>query len=262
LKELLGAGAFGTVYQVCQENDCGLAIKLVILKTDWDVEKFRREAEIAQVASDGGYGPKLYMVCIGDGSRLQSMLSPAHWVANFVKAPVVGIIVQEAWDGSLSRLSPHRWCTADVLAQLEKQVKTMHDDGFVHADLLPKNVLFRRRSDGGLDVTLTDFGNSFRLDHKHPQRASWLQTLYEYMWSPQNSAAQAIGSSWLSKVTLLDIVNNPKLLDEPILQLLRQGCQGTVATTPAKTKAEPSYFASAQNMLWSSASALGRWAGF
>ena len=176
LYNLLGEGAFGSVFQVCDQEDCDKVIKLQVLPKGSRIANFREEVKKCKRASDMGYGPRMFWACLSDGRALQSLLNiPVN--SKFLEAPVVGLIVQEAWDGSLNQLSPIEWCNANVLRLLQDKVRKMHEDGIVHGDLLPKNVLYRKRDGVIVDVMPADFGNSFFW--QQAQWPEWIQTLYD-----------------------------------------------------------------------------------
>lgn len=230
LKQLLGQGAFGTVFRVCDSVDCEKVIKVQLLPTERRISVFEDEISKGVRAHNKGYGPKLFWGCVSDGQRLQTLVGQTKFnLEKFADAPAIGITVQEAWDGSLDQLPARLWCNANVLAQLENQVDRMHEDGFVHADLLPKNVLYKWNN-GNILVTLADFGNSFPI--ANPPSDSWLTNIYNYFWYHPKAwqpTDYALQHSWLKNITLEQVLAKPELLDEPMLEYVRRQCPNPAA---------------------------------
>ena len=240
LQNLLGQGAYGRVFRVCDREDCEKIIKVQILRNSTAVKSFVNEVKLTKKAADGDYAPRVFFACLTDGKRIVDLLGPKalEGFKDIGENPQVGIIVQEKWDGSIENLQPWQWCDEDNYARLLSKVQQMHLDGITHADLLPKNVLYKMQNGLVVDLMPTDFGLSFERGNRPSQ--SWLETLWDYHYNkPEQPTAPAIASTWLKNVQADDVEANPDLLDEPLLQMMRIGCptttEPTVQSVPARS---------------------------
>lgn len=244
LRELLGAGAHGRIYRACVEQSCDTAVKIQLLRDANAAASFRRESELGMRAAERGYGPRVFLACIVPASSL-----PAQYLPSGNAAPVgasLGVIVSERYDGSLDRLGVARWCTENVenakrvRAELHALVARLHADRVVHADLLPKNVLYRADPSSGriTAVTLTDWGLGFT-EQSAPNEAHLRQLFAYNLKDPAQPTWSSIQRRpQLRDLTLDDVKQNPFLLDAPMLALV-DDCVEFAATQQA-TKEEPS----------------------
>lgn len=160
--EKISAGAWGAAFVACTDaSGCDRVTKLVPLsKTKAEMEKymnkgeFEKEAAISTMMSKLGTGPLVHETFVCD-----------------VGPRPVGIIVLDRWDGSLTdaeavriheqnaKNQPDMYPMSHFLAQkLTDQVELLHHNGFLHFDILPKNILVKRKGGEITDVTLTDWG--------------------------------------------------------------------------------------------------------
>lgn len=207
MKELLGSGTYGAVHRACFNEDCHAAVKLQPLITQQQGEEFAREYGFSKRASDRGYGPRILHAC----------------VAKDPTGAYVGLLVTEQFDGSLQEFP---WCNdADnarfVAEELGRIVHEMHSDGIVHADLLPKNLLYRANEQGKItDLKATDWGLSFFT--AQPPSVEMLDKLVTYhFYEPKVATFGALALE--SRPLLENVIANPFLLDQP-MQLLADQC--------------------------------------
>jgi serine/threonine protein kinase len=235
LKELLGEGSYGSVFEVCnRDGECGKVIKIQVLFSQSRVNAFINEVNIAHRASERGYGPQLLWGAVTSTAGLQELFvnpEKSTKVMQFLDEnaeEAFGLMVQEKWEKSLDTKPSYKWCSTDSgsfkssLESLLQKINMMHEDGIVHADLLPKNILYRV-VDGKGQFAITDFGLSFRRDNA--KKLNWLNTMYLYHFrESRNSTFAAVQRTDLRHVGLSDIAANPFLLDEPLRQTVLLGC--------------------------------------
>lgn len=154
LFEILGRGAYGTVYEGCLDP-CNLKYATKVFKNinDPEVESaFKKEVRIAKRAGNIGVGPNVSadLICKKDGKQ-------------------EGYLFSERWDGSLDK---YPWCTwnkDEIYTKLRQLLSKLHKKGIVHGDIAPRNILVRRTKQGD-EFSLTDFGLSFRVsDNKNKE---------------------------------------------------------------------------------------------
>lgn len=149
--EKIGYGASGNVYETCEilnkEMNCDdFVIKEIEIKNEWDKKKFILETNIAKIAGDLGFGPKIIN---------------AFFFESF------GIIVIEKFDMNLwnffkqeknkkfikKLLNEPKWI-------LEPVIK-MHETGIFHGDLTLTNFLIKFKDENNFKIVVNDFGMSF-----------------------------------------------------------------------------------------------------
>ena len=145
LSKKLGSGTFGTVYMATRINDNTIyAVKRqnfnkVVVSKKIDLDDWKKEAKNAtRFSVEWGIGPRIVATCL-----------------NLEKG--YGYIIAEKWDRAL------KWgdkLPSNLLQKLKLQVNKLHENGIVHADVWPRNVLVRLRLGKVVDVTLNDFGGA------------------------------------------------------------------------------------------------------
>lgn len=148
LGELLGEGGFGKVYESCdvsgtgapRKKRCGYAVKFQEYDPD-DPDTRRRilgENELSnRLWNRYNIGPEYF----------------GTWECP--KKAVIATVLGR-WDGELGE---GERLPLPLVEKLEKQIRTMHNAGYAHNDILAKNVLVRRNARKQVtDVTIADFG--------------------------------------------------------------------------------------------------------
>jgi serine/threonine protein kinase len=152
----LGAGGMGVVYTVLRQADeMRLALKVTVQSDAWGLARLAREAEIATKVDH----PNVVTLIDVD-------IDPQRGFLFMVMEHVDGPSLAEHKQG----FGRDRKWALDVLGQVAGGLAALHAVGVVHRDLKPANVLLVVRSDGGLQVKITDFGISRTLDAEGPSR--------------------------------------------------------------------------------------------
>lgn len=196
LEEKIGAGAFGAAFIACTVRGCDRVLKIVPLGSGFTSKKrFAQEAEMTLAMSTAGIGAKLYnsFICTTSGE-----LS-------------VGVLVLERWDGDMNKDDIEQVAQSIPLQDiLASHIEKLHDLGYVHYDVQPKNVLVRRAGKKVIDLRLTDWGLTEKRDTL--LQKSWLKKLYKYHANDNHYT-----SLGLREITFEQVVSNPELLDAGLL---------------------------------------------
>lgn len=157
--ESSGSGAFGDVFKT-KGKKYSYAIKVIdIDKHNDDDIWFRRgkpkdkltgiekEAEITKKMGDLGIGPKLYDV----------------YHCNDNNKPKYYFVMQYMNQGSLdSYMEKNKLKTLkpQLINSIITKLQKMHDNGYIHNDLHPGNILVNKKKNGILEFYISDFGLS------------------------------------------------------------------------------------------------------
>lgn len=165
--QFLASGGFGMVF--AHDN---LVVKLEIEATPKLLE-----IDLTHWAGERGYGPKLeawgklditrsdFDILIAEMKAKSSNLP--YWLKKLDEVPFsVNYIVMERWDMDLEQ-----WLTKQnkmltelrptVFEKLIEGIQQLHRLGFVHLDLLPKNILVKQNARGEVILLgMGDFGNA------------------------------------------------------------------------------------------------------
>ena len=195
LKKVLGRGTFGTVANACFDGSCKYAVK--IIKRGPDVE---REINITKKLWEKyQIGPRFYdsWDC---GDR--------H------------VIVTDMWDGDL----PKNVCPPDhILKKLCKQIQRMHDAGYVHGDILEKNILIKTVGKEIVDTTLADFGTVRSIEDwlMLEEKKGEIMKFHMYHFDPRNDLTDYYKEN---NVSLEDVLKDPRHLDKDMMWKLYKVC--------------------------------------
>ena len=151
-----------------------VVVKCIDSSTTQEVEpayikdEFEREVGYAKLAAKHGIGPKVVLTAWHDNC---------------------GLLIQEHWDTTLEQF------ISDDLHLIEKNrtflerrlgriVRTLRRLEWVHADLVPRNVVCRVAGDQLRNVALIDFGLSF---YKHEVGSAWpdFRVIVPYIYDPR-----------------------------------------------------------------------------
>ena len=150
LDALLGEGAAGLVFAGTSPDGTRVAVKLLRPELSSDAvapARFEREARLARGLATRHVVP---IVALGESDGLTYLVMPYYRG---------GSLAQRL--RALGRLGPDE--TLDLAAQLGKGLDALHDQGIVHRDVKPSNVLL----DGTGTAALTDFGLARAADSTH-----------------------------------------------------------------------------------------------
>lgn len=146
--DVLGEGATAKVRALCDEKTkCPYVLRMEeFTPTRWRGEpEFIQHVLVASLASENQIGPKLYdaWTCFDEKKQM-----------------FVGLMVMDRWDGDLR----HFMITDDIVTQVEAKTKKLHQLGYVHGDIWPGNILYRRRGNK-TEIVLVDFDRAISIDH-------------------------------------------------------------------------------------------------
>jgi serine/threonine protein kinase len=226
--KILGSGSTGTVYKAyppttrTKTTMVPVAVKVQMLVDD--ARGFDEEVELAELMSDIGVG--------------------AQFIESW-KTDEVGFLVTEKWDMSLWDYFrryydyEHRdrppCIPAKLILKLRRLIKHMHEAGFVHGDILEKNILVRVRPSAEVthappelvDLTLTDFGLMQSIT-KWKKKPGFLETMLDYQLNPGNTTHHYLSAR---KIDLQKLIDNPRHLDWSLLYYFMTRCKKQSATT-------------------------------
>jgi hypothetical protein len=196
IKNILGKGGYGGVYVGCDiDNNCTYAVKFMANK-----ESFLNEHNIVSKISVPPYniGPKYH----------------GSWWCN---EDGIGMIVTDRWT---KQLPENKCLPLHLFEKLKKQIELLHSLGYVHCDILEKNVLIKYQNNKIVDVTLTDFGLTDSKDElmKNPK---WIKALYKYHILSQHTTQHMFKEK---EITLNQVKKDPNLLDFGLLYHLKKMC--------------------------------------
>jgi serine/threonine protein kinase len=151
--EILGEGAFGTVYKATRKADgMPVAIKEIERSDDADQSEFEREiAALSELSKDGGH-PN---IC---------RLYACHRTAD------VNYVVMEIIDGGeilehLIQGGPYSEITASkFFRELAEGINSIHSHNIIHADLKCENLMLSSWDDSNAVLKVVDFGTSVPAD--------------------------------------------------------------------------------------------------
>ncbi len=221
LKRKLGQGGMAAVFLAVQESfgrEVALKILVPSLAKEADfAERFLREARtMAQLSH-----PHIIVVHdIGQANNLRyyaMAYHPGQDLTHRIRSG--GVTVQEA---------------LRITRQLADALACAHDQGIVHRDIKPDNVLFRERDDGAV---LTDFGIAKSVHNEENQltRAGSTVGTPKYM-SPEQARGQQVDGRAdlysLGCVLYEMLTGQPPFLAEEAVTLAIKHCQDPIPRLP------------------------------
>jgi len=147
-KPLGQQGNYSTNYHSCKGQNCDFVEKVIELGENNDddcLEPVINEMNITKKLSDLGIGAHVETMCIRD---------------NYAS------IVKKYYKGTFTDLMlKHHPNLPQLVDEIEKLVKRMHDAGFVSRDIRPPNILYDETSNG-IQLVLNHFGLAIRTKSK------------------------------------------------------------------------------------------------
>jgi serine/threonine-protein kinase len=179
LKQLLGQGGYGEVYAGEQKTGPRVAIKLLDSNHSRDddaVARFKREAETARRLDH----PNVVRVIDVGSSRNR------HYIAMEL---VHGGSLRALMKRELDRASADK--TLTVLVQAARALAYAHDQGVIHRDVKPANILLTRSG----KAKVADFGLARAVDHSSMTTDGKVVGTAAYMSPEQARGIRATGAS-------------------------------------------------------------------
>jgi len=226
-EKLIGIGAVGSVNKACRydknnfgdkklltpeqfspieqlkplNNDCMYAVKMENLKSKNDILSFDDEVKITTLFDKYHIGPKFF----------------GSWKCE----NRIGFIVTELWDGVLPEVS-YDILSEPLLEKLNMQIEKIHQLGYIHGDILPKNVLVKYNDNKTeiIDVTLTDFNLTNKIKDWQSD-VDYTTKVYDYFKNDQD-VNQYFDDN---EIFIENVIDNPKLLDYALLHQLGYSIQ-------------------------------------
>ena len=202
----LGSGVYGIVNHMCKkenELDCKYAIKVQRILNNDSRERINKELNLIKRLSNVGIGPKFI----------------SSWECDDKIYTVT-----EVWDGDLTGYFDGKYkgfdgklCLKSAVDKLRNQINWFHNNGYVHGDIYPKNVLVKLDMNNVIiDVTLADFGLADLVrNYKNGDTPVSLQTLINYhKYNPNFYYFNDL------QISDAEVIKNPMHLDEALLYYL------------------------------------------
>lgn len=208
---IIGSGSSATVYE-CEDGEDGPRRAMKIQKYDEGAEE---EARVAHTFSDLGVAP----------TYIDS------WNTKHLS-----FLVTDKWDGSM-RYFQLTTLPQPLVFKLEVCVKRVHEQGLVHGDLLPKNILVKMRNGVPVDVTLSDFGLVRPAEKWNEYDKPFLKSMVDYYRHPGNPTCEYMKRN---HVTIEDLQRDPFQADLALLDhMKRRNNTASSTTEPEDTPKKP-----------------------
>lgn len=194
LKHKLAEGGFGSVYDACMEDSCNYVIKMQSIKRPSRKTIFNNEVSFNARFNAKGIGPKMI----------------ARW-----ECEGMGFMIMEKWDTDLwkyGRKYGRGALTKDenkeFLDKLRDQIRTIHNEGYVHLDIRPVNIflkLDKLDSSKIKDVTIADFG---LMERKKDMEKIMEDPEYDRLVKEWNEETEKIEKLMASRIEIEDRIKN------------------------------------------------------
>lgn len=180
----------------------------------YDLQKILGRGAYATVYADGDYAVKVQPYT----REVKHEISAATLFSHMGVAPLLidawhnddlAFLVTERWDGSMSNLRIDR-LPSRVLRKMKACIRCMHDYGYIHGDVLPKNVFVNLKHGVPVDVALGDFGLTRKSDAWVNQDDAYLEKMLKYYCHPHNDTRHYMKRQ---HVTIDDIRTDPFCID-------------------------------------------------
>jgi serine/threonine protein kinase len=181
-----------------------IVIKHHTTKSEIELDEFINEATLYLLFSDNNIGPTVldtwYSV---NGNLFNGYIITLKMDCDLLK-------LMENTKGSKYdnyTLKENIKVKSEAIKELKYEVLKLHDLGYIHCDLMPKNILVKLEDDTITKMTITDFGLTDKKSYVIYD--TWINTLYTYHRNHYP----------FMEYTLNDIKVQPELLDFQIFEL-------------------------------------------
>ncbi len=155
LEKFIGKGGFGIVHSACLANNCNFIVKI-----QYTNNEAKMEIEVMK---------KLNEIPDYNGVRL---IYNSECVDQ-LRHEKISIIVMDKWDGDIEKHPVAADKIDTFLDVISTQIKILHNLGYVHWDILPKNVLYKKPG----QFSIADFG-ACRHENDKPYNAAFYDSYY------------------------------------------------------------------------------------
>lgn len=204
-KSVLGSGTSGTVFDSHARVDRNHHME-VAMKTQFASKEFEKECDILKTMSESGVCPQFIDAWIEEG---------------------VGFLATEKWDislwewiqnNNLRHTQKGYPLPKKLISKLSHLIERMHKKGYVHGDIMEKNIMLRLNSKGlPVDICLTDFGLTIEKDD-WKNHLDFLKVLYDYHMSSCNYTDRYFKEKGLN---FADVAIDPCHLDKALVYYMK-----------------------------------------
>jgi len=210
LQKILGRGGYGSVAASCLAGNCNYAVKMMRSS-----KVNTNELNAIKTLSDKNIGAHFI-----DAWECDAKDIPQSPFGDDIDP--ITLIVTEKWDGEL----PKGVCLDEgILVKLCKEIKELHSLGYVHGDILEKNILIRKRENKIIDATLSDFGfvntiHWWQTTDSFGREGNAVETFYRY------HIKNGLGEYYVDNdIELKDVQQDPTYLDKALMWKLWKLCK-------------------------------------
>lgn len=204
LQKYIAEGTYGVVYKTCAiDGNCNYVIKIQKFdsKDSDNINDWHKEVKLTKLLNEHNIGAKI----------------AGSWLCD-----KEGFIVSELWDGDLKNYEcPPR----NLVRKLKTEIETLHGLGYVHGDILPKNILVKRDQRGRIiDATLSDFGTVDTPQNwkKSEKEFGWIETFYDYHINDSHPFNFHYYKN--NRISLSNVIDNPSHLDMDLIYYFENFC--------------------------------------
>lgn len=197
IKHFLGSGSYGEVYASCLNNNCDYAVKIQQIDDERDQKDFLREVNIGKEMTKHNI----------------SVPIKAFW---FCKStlPTLAVIVQEKYDQNMSYRELRD--NLKIKKKAYDLVQKMHAVGVIHADLFPRNIMYKKTKSGREKIRFIDWGLAWKYKKSKfgHHRESFIDSLIEHYRSHVGDHSFVLENNTNERLK-----DNLKLLDYVVVTL-------------------------------------------
>lgn len=150
LQNNIDNGTNSNIYGACIKDDCKYILRITEFEKDYEsrFNNFEEEVEIMNKMYELGVGPKLIRSWKCEVTRKNRILD-------------IGLMLIEKYDTDLKKYSKN--ITNNDFEKINKMIEKIHDNGYIHGDLHPKNIILKINKDGIEDIKIIDYSTTFHV---------------------------------------------------------------------------------------------------